>query len=578
MARTARTLSFEVASARIGIVTLLVSGAALGCSSSSSSGTAEPPHDAGGKDGKAQQSTNDSGPGNTNDSGPGTTSDAGSEAACGFPATSPVGDAATYAVPGAWNQCYSQPTDTAAAASQLACTFKRGAMPGQTLGSSVPLGTQMPIEHIVVLMQENRSFDSYMGHLAKYEATKGITNTIESAPDTASNPSFPANQRDGGASATDAGADGGPPTFPYQHAPQLCSFDTAHSWGSAHIEYDKGLNDGFYYENNGTGDTGEMTGGIAAAQLSGARSLWWYDERDLPFHYELYSTFAMADHYHSALLGPTYPNRMYLYSGTSFGLTTNAFPDIATTYPTVETPVIIFDELAVRGVSWNWYAEASPPENVVLLTSALTRYGRNPNVGFPQFLSDAKAGTLPAVSFVDGNNLNETTTGDDEHPPSEIEIGQHFVWEVVNAVTTSPNWATTALFITYDENGGIYDHVVPPAACPPDDTAPILTDPLDESQPGQFDQYGFRVPFVVVSPYAKKSYVSHNVYSHTSIIRFIEAKFSLPALTARDANADAFGDLFDWQNPPFMTAPTFAEPTINQAAVTQCTAELTPTQ
>jgi phospholipase C len=452
-------------------------------------------------------------------------------------------------------------------------------MPAQTLASTTALDTDIPIEHVVVLMQENRSFDSYLGHLAAYEATKGLTNTIESAPDASSNPPYPVGQLDGGAGGPDAST-----TYPYTHAPQLCFFDTAHSWGAAHLEYDNGRNDGFFYANNGNGDVGEPTTGIAAAQLTGARALWWYDQTDLPFHYDLYSTFAMADHYHSALLGPTYPNRMYLYSATSFGLTTNTFPNISAD-PTAEQPIIIFDELAVRGVSFNWYEDqqagqstAAPAPDIVLTITAERRYGRNPVVPFTQFLSDAKAGTLPQVSFIDGDNTNETPTGNDEHPPSEIQIGQDFVWQVVNAVTTSPEWKNTVLFIAYDENGGIFDHVVPPAACKPDDLPPVLTTTLDKSQPGQFDQYGFRVPFVAVSPYSKKSYVGHDVYSHTSITRFIEAKFKLPALTARDANADPFTDLFDWQNPPFMTPPTFAEPTIDQAAVTQCTTELTATQ
>ena len=442
------------------------------------------------------------------------------------------------------------------------------------------------IKHIVIIMQENRSFDSYLGHLATYEASKGITNTIESAPDTASNPSYPVDQPDGGKPTGDAsaaaGADAATTTHPYQHAPQLCAFDTAHNWGAAHVEYDKGQNDGFYFMNNGAGDTGESISGIAPAQLSGERALWWYDERDIPFHYALYSTFAMADHYHSALLGPTYPNRMYLYSATSFGLTDNRFPDISA-YPTPETPVILFDELAVRGVGFTWYEDAQPgvmgavpAPDVVLNITATMRYGKNPKAPFSQFLTDAKNGTLPAVSFIDGDNGNETATGDDEHPPSQIQIGQHFVWEVVNAVTTSPSWSRTALFVVYDENGGLYDHVTPPAACPPDSLPPVLTTALDRSQPGKFDQYGFRVPFVVVSPYSKKSYVGHATYSHASITRFIEAKFKIPALTARDANEDPFTDLFDWQNPPFMTAPTFPEPAIDMAAVTACTGSLTP--
>jgi phospholipase C len=486
-------------------------------------------------------------------------------------------EASTYVVPPSWNQAYTQPSDTAATASRASCTFARGAMPAQTLGPATALDRQIPIEHVVVFMQENRSFDSYLGHLQAYEATKGITNTIESPPAGASNPSYPANMLDGGAGDAGSGSDAAPPGHPWMHAPQLCSFDTAHSWGAAHIEYDKGANDGFYYANNDTGDTGESTQGIAPAQLSGERSLWWYDQTDLPFAYDLYSTFAMADHYHSALLGPTYPNRMYLYSATSFGVTTNLFPDISA-YPTPETPVIIFDELAVRGVSFAWYTEGAAEEGVVLALGGGTRYGAPVTRTFTQFYADAKAGTLPQVSFLDGNNLNETTTGDDEHPPAEIEIGQHLIWQIVNAITTSPEWKSTVLFVVYDENGGFYDHVAPPSACPPDNLQPMLTDTYDQSQPGSFNQYGFRVPFVAISPFSKKSYVSHTTYSHTSITRFIEAKFKLPALTARDANADPFTDLFDWQNPPFMTPPTFTEPTINQAAVTQCTSELTATK
>jgi phospholipase C len=485
-----------------------------------------------------------------------------------------------YAIPAAWNATYTRPSDDAATAGQTACTYARGAMPAQTTGPGTAIGVDIPIQHIVVLVQENRSFDSYLGHLQAYEATQGITNTIESAPESSSNPDYPVNQTSPEAGAPDAGADAA--THPWMHAPQLCFFDTQHSWGGAHIEYDKGLNDGFYFINNGQGDTGESTTGIAPAQLSGERAMWWYDQTDIPFHYDLYSTFAMADHYHSALLGPTYPNRMYVYSGTSFGLTTNTFPNI-NAYPTVETPVIIFDELAVRGISFNWYEDtefdggvtAAPAPDIVLTVTATKRYGRNPVLNFSQFLVDAQNGTLPQVSFIDGDNENETPTGNDEHPPSEVEVGQHFVWQVVNAVTTSPNWKDTVLFVTYDENGGIFDHVVPPPACKPDNLPPVLTDPLDESQPGEFNQYGFRVPFVAVSPYAKKSYVSHTLYSHTSIIRFIESKFQLPALTARDANSDPFSDLFDWQNPPFMTPPTFAEPTINEAAVAQCVTELT---
>jgi phospholipase C len=208
--------------------------------------------------------------------------------------------------------------------------------------------------------------------------------------------------------------------------------------------------------------------------------------------------------------------------------------------------------------------------------STMGRYGVNHTLSLKTFLAKAAAGELPQVSFVDADFSVDAVQGDDEHPPGEIEIGQHFVWEVTNALLTGPSWSTTALFITYDENGGEFDHVPPPGACLPDGDAPKWGDSFDKSQGGTFDRYGFRVPFVVVSPYAKKSYVSHEVYSHASITRFIETRFTLPALSARDANAESFSDLFDWDNPPFMVAPTFTEPTIDQAAVAACVAALTP--
>jgi phospholipase C len=474
-----------------------------------------------------------------------------------------AGDAGDAAInPASWDQSYPRPTDQAAAAGRLACQYTRGDLPAQTLGPGTLLDKDIPIEHVVVLIQENHSFDNYLGHLAAYEATNNIVPApdghIESAPDTATNPDIPESMLDGGPTTG---------SHPYEHAGQLCELDTNHDWGGSHVDWDHGLADGFYFVNNNGGMPG-----LDASLASGERAMWWYDERDIPFHYSLYSTFAIADHYHSAVLGPTWPNRMYAYSATSLGVTTNVWPDI-TAFPYPAEPVIVFDELEERAVSWNLYTEGAPGAGVVLGISLGTRYAKDPTLSVTTFLAQAKAGTLPAVSFVDGNNLNEGPQGDDEHPPGEIEIGQHFVWEIVNAVTTSPLWKSTVLFVTYDEGGGLYDHVSPPDACLPDNLPPVLTNPADESVGGTFGQYGFRVPFVAVSPYSKKSYVSHTVYSHASLTRFIEAKWKLPALTGRDANADPFTDVFDWQSPPFLTPPVFPEPMINAAAVTLCTEE-----
>jgi phospholipase C len=457
-------------------------------------------------------------------------------------------EASLWPTPPAWNAKVPRPaSDTAATAARTACQFKRGDMPAATVDPSFPLDVDNPIENIVVLMQENRSFDTYMGHLYKYE---GVTATdIDSAPDTTTNPNSM-----------------GQPE-PYQHAPQLCFADTDHSWHGSHEEWDNGKNDGFYVTNNGT-----MLDDAGLNLLDGDRSLWWYDQTDIPFYYSLYSTFAISDSYFCGLLGPTWPNRMYLYAATSLGETSNVLPDISK-YPTPPSNLVIFDELAQRGVSFGLFTESSPGVSVILGAAVAYRYGSlKPVSSVTDFLAKAKAGTMPQVSFLDPNLVNEGPGDDDEHPPAQIQVGEDFVWKIVNAITTSPQWAHTALFITYDEHGGEYDHVPPPDACAPDAIAPILYGTADQMTPGDFKRYGFRVPIIAISPYSKKGYVSHTVYSHTSITRFIEAKFKIPALTARDANADPFSDMFDWTSPPFVKPPTFPEPTVNESAVTYCEA------
>src|SRR5690606_26380105 len=137
-----------------------------------------------------------------------------------------------------------------------------------------------------------------------------------------------------------------------------------------------------------------------------------------------------------------------------------------------------------------------------------------------------------------------------------------------DALTKSPVWARSALFLTYDEHGGLYDHVEPPPACPPDEHVV----PLDDGTEPSFDHYGIRVPFIVVSPYAKPHHVSHRVYDHTSILRFIEARFVMPAMTARDANAEAPWDMFDFSSPAFADPPAIAIPPVDQAKLDACRA------
>jgi phospholipase C len=152
-----------------------------------------------------------------------------------------------------------------------------------------------------------------------------------------------------------------------------------------------------------------------------------------------------------------------------------------------------------------------------------------------EYFADLKAHRLPQVVFID----NSAFLGD-EHPSADYHVGAREAAKLINAFIQSDYWSNGVFFLTYDEAGGFYDHVPPPESCAPDD--------LD---PEKFQRYGFRVPFIAISPYAKRHFVSHVTYDHTSILKFIETKYNLPALTRRDANADAMTDLFNFSIPRF---------------------------
>ncbi len=402
-----------------------------------------------------------------------------------------------------------------------ACTFQAGALPEQTLPQNAPHGGALPIDHIVVFMQENRSFDSYFGQLpaAGHPDADGLPpGTFNPDPVGVAQPAF--------------------------HQTKYCTDDTNHGWTGSHNEFSFGGNTGFVTQN----------------EPDGGRAMGYYDESDLPFYYALAKTFAIGDRYFCSLLGPTFPNRFYLLTGTSFGRIRNDFQNGGFAQRS------IFDVLDEHGVTWKVYYNDYP------FASLLKIKTKSNIVKYSRFLTDAAAGALPQVAYVDPA-IGITTAETDEHPPANIQQGQQFAAQVIHAVMQSPNWPTTALFFMYDEHGGFYDHVPPPRACIPDDIAPMLDlkDP-DSNYPAQFDRYGFRVPVVVISPFARPGFVSHTIYDHTSILRFIETRFDLPALTARDANASPLLDMFDFSNPAFMTPPSLPEATVDPARLEQCKA------
>jgi len=458
--------------------------------------------------------------------------------------------------PTAWDQPVTRPDDGTATQNRASCTYKRGDMPAATLGSSTPVDKDIPITNVIVLMMENHSFDNYFGHVNEAQGRSDV----EEAPADAGNP------------MTDGG------TAPYTHAPHLCTLDTNHEWDGTHLEWADGGMSGFAQQNEGW-SAGDLPNGADPTLASGARAMFYYDQTDLPFYYSLAQSFAIADHYHASVLGPTWVNRMYFWSGTSFGETANVFPDVSKypfppadgqgNYAPVEASIL--DELEERHTNWALYGDALPTAAVVYGVAITNRWGRPyPHFMIADFMSQAAAGTLPEVAFVDPDTTHENSDGNDEHPPADIHIGQKFASDIVHAVMSSPQWAHTALFITWDEHGGFYDHLPPPAACVPDNVAPILGTTTQDTMSYPFDHYGIRVPLIVVSPFAKKGYVGHTTYDHTSILRFIEAKFKVPALTARDANADAMMDLFDFAGAPNATPPTIAAPSIDPTELGYC--------
>jgi phospholipase C len=313
-----------------------------------------------------------------------------------------------------------------------------------------------------------------------------------------------------------------------------------------------GAMDGFVTTNDGAH---ELPAGGTLEMISGERSMGYYDESDIPFYYWLAKEFAIGDRYFSSVAGPTWPNRMYLMASTSFGIGSNNFAEADDT---------LMDFLDLREVQWKMYVSTTPTYG--LFVTKFLELEEGHIVPIEEYFEDAKNGTLPPIAFVEPGVGRGAVDGDDEHPPAIMQIGERFVAEVVDALTKSPQWSKSALFLSYDEHGGLYDHVPPPEACPPDD----LAEPNSDGRVPEFDRLGVRVPFIVVSPFAKKSYVSHRVYDHTSIARFIQARFVMPALTHRDANAEAPWDMFDFDDPPFVDPPAVSLPTVNPDILSTC--------
>ena len=317
-----------------------------------------------------------------------------------------------------------------------------------------------PINHILIACQENRSFDHYFGYYPR--AGKFGVPSNYSQPD----------------------GNGGTVTPHHNFFP--ITGDNSHTWQDIHREWDRGKMDGFYTTN-------------------GSNALGYYDGSDLPYYYALADSFTLCGNYFCSLLGPSNPNRFSLMSGTAGGNTTNNGNRGSFDWPT------IVDLLDQHHISWKCYnlglGTGTSLEDFNILVY-FKKWQNDARLMFTEddYHRDLNKGTLPQVSFL----ITEALIS--EHPPADIQMGQDKMAGVINALIASSSWRSSAMFFTYDEGGGFFDHVAPP----------------------QLDAYGLgiRVPTLVVSPYARRGYVSGKLYEHSSILKFIERRFGLPTLAS----------------------------------------------
>jgi phospholipase C len=355
--------------------------------------------------------------------------------------------------------------------------------PVQTRANPPIVRGTTPITHVVVLMQENHAFDNYFG---TFPGVDGLP----------ANTSIP----DGlGGNVTPYWINGSAtPDLPHSRQAELVSYDN-----------------------------GSMDGFARATQLLGPGlerfPMGYYDRRQIPWYWSVASNYTIADHYFQPVFGPTIPNRLYAFAGTSGGLTSNAINGSTLDNETV------FDQLQARGISWTYYSSEVLP--FLPLPLYLPHIRNSPSmakriVPVSQLASDINAGRLAQVVYVD----TEYDPFISEHPPESVTIGEEWAEGIVRSVAQSPVWNSTAVFITWDESGGYYDHVPPP----------------------QVDTwgYGFRVPLLVISPFAKRGFVDHEIADHASIMRFIADNWALPLLTPRESHAANLFAAFNFTQGP----------------------------
>lgn len=424
-----------------------------------------------------------------------------------------------------------------AAAAELASLALQGCG-GSSLGAppaSSACSKVTDIEHVIILIQENRSFDHYFG---SYPGVRGFSD--QNAAFQQADPANTANSPIGAllpfhldTVATNA----------------ACTPDITHDWVPQHQSWNNGAMNGF------------VSSRLPINPNDAVLSMGYYARSDLPYYYALADAFTICDNYYCSVLGPTDPNRLYTMAASLDPDGKNGGPVLQTivanrsgfygrlTYTTMP------EQLQARGISWKVYS--SPDANILggILSDNVLSYFRNfqdpasvlhQNAFGPQFpidfLADAASGNLPQVSWLIGSVITS------DHPPSPSVFGESILSLVVTALAANPAlWAKTALFITFDENGGFFDHVAPVTAPPgtPGEyvTAPAMPDPTAAGGITGPIGLGFRVPMLIVSPFSRGGFVSSDLFDHTSVLRFLETRFGAEVPNLSAWRRSAVGDL-----------------------------------
>ncbi|HVC26921.1 MAG TPA: alkaline phosphatase family protein [Nitrososphaerales archaeon] len=342
--------------------------------------------------------------------------------------------------------------------------------------SAPPSSGLASIENIVVVFQENHTFDNYFGTFPGANGIVGRSGIC--MPQKKGSPT---------------------PCVSQFHSPSLTPVDMNHNWNSAHEDYDGGKMDGFVYS-EGNKDT-----------------MCYFDQGDIPRYWKAAQQYVLCEGYFSSIMSESLPNHLSLVAGTCGGIIDDNVPK------TIAFPPI-FQQLDEKGVSWKVYSTTTSwLKNFEYVQNTPTAKANF--VPAAEFVTDVKDKALSQVSWVIG------APGGDEHPSSNIHVGEDSVADdVVNNLGTSPYWGSAAIFITWDCFGGFFDHVAPP----------------------EVDKYGygFRVPCLVISPFAKQGYLDDAINDHTSILKFVESRFGLSPLSTRDAAANNLAEAFDFSQQP----------------------------